>query len=191
MEALFIENTSQAIKDYFYKNHESAATTTTQRTSNRDNYDYKPSQNMYTQDCQYTIDDMTNNDLQNNEEGGDTVITSTTDQRDDGFEFVISEAEDKLPTAEDNPRYTTFSVNNGCGMFNTLPLAKWGLLTSIFIGDGCCLKCEMFSVNSCPELKMINIGDNSLIKAECVIEGNSRVFLITRMPSSGDNLFWF
>lgn len=189
MEALFIENTSQTIKDYFNKSHESAATTTTQRTSNRVIFEHNSVQNMYTQDCQYTIDDMTNNGLQNNEEGGDTVITSTVDQRNDGSEFVISEAEVELPTSKDNPRYTTLRILDDCGWRNSLSLANWKFLTSIFIGNGCCLECEMFSVNSCPELKTIEIGNNSLIKAECVIERNSRVFLITRMPSSGDNLF--
>lgn len=189
MEALFIENTSQAIKDYFNKKHESTIATSAQKLSSRVIFEHKPSQNMYTQDCQYTVDDMTNNGQHNNEEEGDTAITSTTDQRNDGSEFVISESEDKLPTAEDNPRYTTFSILDDCGWRNSLSLANWKFLTSIFIGNGCCLECEMFSVNSCPELKRIEIGNNSLIEAECVIERNSRVFLITRMPSSGDNLF--
>ena len=191
MEALFIENTSQAIKDYFNKSHESSAPTTAHRLSNRDNFVHNSSQKMDTSDYQYTVDNMANNGQHNIEEGGDTAITTTTDQRDDGSEFVISESEVELPTAEDNPTYTTLLIYDGCGIMNSLTLANWKLLTSIFIGDGCCLKCEMFCVNSCPELKMINIGDNTLIKAECVIESKIRVFLITRMPSSGDNLFWF
>ena len=171
MESLFIENTSQTIKDYFNKSHESAATTTTQRTSNRVIFEHNSVQNMYTQDCQYTIDDMTNNGLQNNEEGGDTVITSTVDQRNDGSEFVISEAEEKLPTAEDNPRYTTLRLLDNCGWFDNFKMGLWKSLTSILIGSNCCMRCKTFVVSSCPKLLSINIGESSFISAKLDIRG--------------------
>lgn len=169
MEALFIENTSQAIKDYFNKSNESTIATSAQKSSLQGDSN-ESFQNMYTQDCQNTVGEMTKNG-QHNKEEGDTAIISTADQRNDGSEFVISEVKEKLPTAEDNPRYTTLRLLDNCGWFDNFNMGLWKSLTSILIGSNCCMRCKTFVVSSCPKLLSINIGESSFISAKLDIRG--------------------
>ena len=179
MEALFIENTSQAIKDYFNKKHESTIATSAQKSSNRVIFEHKPSQNMYTQDCQYTVDDMTNNGQHNNEEEGDTAITSTTDQRDDNHSLVINgENEKKYSRIDDSLPNRAFIIEAKCGKFKSLTISLWKSLERVRIDDSCCSKCKNVFIAFCPKLLSINIGKSSFSSAKLDIQGDFFIFLL-------------
>lgn len=86
--------------------------------------------------------------------------------------FVVVDAETQFPDADDISSIANFEIIDDNGSLDPLEFTNWTSLISIKIGNNCCLKCQMFSVNSCPKLTKIEIGYNSFTIAKCVIEGN-------------------
>lgn len=172
MEALFIENTSQAIKDYFYKSHESTIATSTQRSSLQGD-SYESSKKRKQNDDTIPLNGKSTRRKQSDKQK-DVTRSENTEPKDDNHSLIINgENEKKYSSVEERLPYLAFIIEAKCGKFNSLTISQWNLLECVIIGNKCCTSCTMFYITSCPKLKSIIIGQSSFSSATLDIRGNS------------------
>ena len=98
--------------------------------------------------------------------GNTNVLCIASDKQ-----YIVSKGNDKTyPEGQDCAIYTIFEIKNKFGSFDKLFLFSWSSLERIIIGDGCCNKCEIFSVSNCSKLQTIVIGNKSFQEAGCYIQ---------------------
>lgn len=176
MEALFIENTSQAIKDYFYKNHESTIATSAQRSSLQGD-SYESLKNKKRDDNPISLNGKSTRRKQSDKQKDVTTSSENTEPKDDNHSLIINgENEKKYSSVEERLPYRAFIIEAKCGKFKTLTISLWKSLECVIIGDSCCSNCKSFFISSCPKLKSIIIGKSSFSSTKLDIQGSYLYF---------------
>ena len=169
MEALFIENTSQAIKDYFYSSHESTIATSTQKSSLQGDSN-ESSKKRKQDDDTIPFNGKSTRRKQSDKQKDVTISSENTEQKDDNHSLIINgENEKKYSSVEERLPYLAFIIEAKCGKFKSLTISIWKSLERVRIEDSCCSKCKNIYISRCPKLKSIIIGKSSFSSAELSI----------------------
>ena len=172
MESLLIENTSQALKDYFYSSHESTIATSTQKSSLQGDSN-ESSKKRKQDDDTIPFNGKSTRRKQSDKQKDVTASSENTEQKDDNHSLIINgENEKKNSRIDDSLPYRAFIIEAKCGKLKSLTLSTWNLLERVKIGDSCCLKCKYLYISTCPKLKSIIIGQSSFSSATLDIRGN-------------------
>ena len=176
MEALFIENTSQAIKDYFNKSHKSTIATSAQKSS-RHGDSNESSKNKKRDDNTVPLNGVSNDRKQSEEQEVVAANSENTDPKDKYHSLIINgENEKKYSRIDDSLPYLAFIIEAKCGKFKSLTLSLWKSLEHVKIGDSCCSKCKNVYIAFCTKLLSINIGKSSFSSAKLDIRGYYLLF---------------
>ena len=176
MEVLFIENTSQAIKDYFNKKHESTIATSAQRSSLQGDSNESSKKRKRDGDT-VPFNGKSTRRKQSDKQKDVTTSSENTEPKDKYHSLIINGENEKNYSSIDNSiPYHAFMIETKCGKFKSLTISKWDLLECIIIGDKCCASCTMFYIADCPKLKSIIIGQSSFSSAKLDIQGNYLFF---------------
>ena len=169
MEALFIENTSQAIKDYFNKKHESTIATSAQRSSLQGDSNESSKKRKRDGDT-VPFNGKSTRRKQSDKQKDVTTSSENTEPKDKYHSLIINGENEKNYSSIDNSiPYRAFIIEAKCGKFKSLTLSRWELLERVKIGDSCCSKCKNFYISTCPKLKSIIFGKSSFSSAELSI----------------------
>ena len=172
MESLLIENTSQALKDYFYSSHESTIATSTQKSSLQGDSN-ESSKKRKQDDDTIPLNGKSTRRKQSDKQKDVTTSSENTEPKDKYHSLIINgENEKKYSSIDNSLPYRAFIIEAKCGKFNSLTISQWNLLECVIIGNKCCTSCTMFYITSCPKLKSIIIGQSSFSSATLDIRGN-------------------
>lgn len=176
MEALFIENTSQAIKDYFKKKHESTASTTAQGSSPQGE-DIESTQKKNKAQTHFSLFHKPKDSGRSDNQEDETLRSKNTESADDNYSLIINEKnEKKYSRIEGSSPCHTFIIESKCAKLKSLTISLWNMLERVKIEDSCCSKCKYLFMSACPKLKSIIIGQSSFSSAKLHIRGNYLFF---------------
>ena len=178
MEALFIENTSQTIKDYFNKNHESTIATSAQRSSLQGDSNESSKKRKRDGDT-VPFNGKSTRRKQSDKQKDVTISSENTESKNENHSLIINGKNEKeYSSIEDSLPCRAFIIKTKCGKFKSLTISKWDLLECIIIGEKCCASCTMFYIADCPKLKSIIIGQSSFSSAKLDIQGDFFILLL-------------